>query len=163
MQSHVINAQVPWELAGQTATTMRVFYPGVASTDTPVVIAPSLPGIFGVRNSDGTLNSPSNPARPGDFVTLYGTGGGPTSPAGVTGALWPLTTPLPLLTLQVSVIIGGENASVLYAGSSPQSSSGIFQMNVRLPSDLPPSATTSLTVRIGDASSTPVSIATGSQ
>ncbi len=163
VQSHVINAQVPWELAGLTSTTVRVSYPGVASTDTPVLLAPSLPGIFGVRNSDGTLNSPSNPARPGDFITLYGTGGGPASPAGVTGAFWPPTTPLPLLTLKVSVTIGGENASVLYAGSSPQSSSGIFQMNVRLPSDLPPSATASLTVKIGDASSMPVSIATGTR
>jgi len=50
----VINAQVPWELAGQTSTTVRVSYPGVASTDTPVLLAPSLPGIFGVANSDGT-------------------------------------------------------------------------------------------------------------
>src|SRR6185295_10369793 len=94
VQSHVINAQVPWELAGQTSTTVRVSYPGVSSADTPVLLAPSLPGIFGVRNSDGTLNSPSNPAKPGDFITLYGTGGGPTSPAGVTGALWRLMTPL---------------------------------------------------------------------
>jgi len=54
VQSHVINAQVPWELAGQTSTTVRVSYPGVASTDTPVLLAPSLPGIFGVANSDGT-------------------------------------------------------------------------------------------------------------
>ena len=147
---YVINAQVLWELAGQTVTTMRVFYLGVASTDTSVFMALSLLGIFGVRNFDGTLNSLSNPARIGDFITLYGTGGGLTSAVGVTGALWPLTTSLPLLTLQVSVIIGGENASVLYAGSSPQSSSGIFQMNVQLTSDLPPSATTSLTVKIGD-------------
>jgi uncharacterized protein (TIGR03437 family) len=159
----VINAQVPWELAGQTSTTVRVSYPGVASSDTPVLLAPSLPGIFGVRNSDGTLNSPSNPAKPGDFITLYGTGGGPTSPAGVTGALWPRTTPLPSLTLKVSVTIGGENADVLYSGASPGSSSGIFQINALLPADLQPSAATSLSLTIGDASSPSVPVAIGNR
>jgi uncharacterized protein (TIGR03437 family) len=163
VQSHVINAQVPWELAGQTSTTVRISYPGVASADTPVLLARSLPGIFGVRNSDGTLNSPSNPAKPGDFIVIYGTGGGPTSPAGVTGALWTLTTPLPTLTLKVSVTIGGENASVLYAGASPQSSSGIFQINVLLPSDLPPSATASLNLTIGNASSPAIPVAIGTR
>lgn len=112
-QSHVINAQVPWDLAGQTSTTVLVSYPGVASTGTPVVVAPSLTGIFGVDNSDGTHNSPSNPAKPGDFITIYGTGGGPTSPGGVTGGFWPLTTPLPMLTLPVTVTVASENARVL--------------------------------------------------
>ena len=158
-QSHVINAQVPWELAGQTSTNVVVSYPGVASTPTPVPVAPSLPGIFGVNNSDGTQNSPSNPARPGDFITIYGTGGGPTSPAGVDGALWPLTTPYPLLTLQVSVTIGSATASVLYAGASPLSPSGIFQINALLPSSLPASAASSLVVNIGGVSSAAVPIA----
>jgi uncharacterized protein (TIGR03437 family) len=160
VQSHVINAQVPWELAGQTSTSVRISYPGVASAATPVVVAASLPGVFGVNNSDGTLNSPSNPAKPGDFITLYGTGGGPTSPAASTGGFWTLTTPLPSLTLDVSVAIGGESGSVLYAGASPQSSSGIFQINVRIPSDLPPS-TDLLTLRIGKGASPPIPITIG--
>jgi hypothetical protein len=75
---------------------------------TPVLVAPSRSGIFGVNNSDGTRNSPSNPARPGDFITLYGTGGGPTNPPAITGTLWTLTTPLPSLTLNVSVAIGAR-------------------------------------------------------
>jgi uncharacterized protein (TIGR03437 family) len=128
-----------------------------------VLLAPSLPGIFGVRNSDGSQNSPSNPAKPGDFITIYGTGGGPTNPAGSTGAFWTLTTPLPLLTLDVDVKIGGEKARVLYAGSSPQSSSGIFQINVQVPSDVVPSVTASLDLTIGNASSPRVSLAIGSR
>jgi uncharacterized protein (TIGR03437 family) len=158
-QSHVINAQVPWELAGQTSTNVVVSYPGVASTPTPVVMAPSLPGIFYVSNSDGTQNSPSNPARPGDFITIYGTGGGPTNPGGVDGSFWPLTTPSPSLTLQVAVTIGSATASVLYAGASPLSSSGIFQINALLPSDLAASAASSLEVKIGGVPSVAVPIA----
>jgi uncharacterized protein (TIGR03437 family) len=163
VQSHVINAQVPWELAGQTSTTVSVSYAGVPSTGTPVAVAPSQPGIFGVHNSDGTLNSPSNPAKPGDFITIYGTGGGATNPAGVTGAFWPVTTSPALLTLPVTVAIGSENARVLYSGASPLSSSGIFQINALLPSDLPASATASLSLMIGNAASLPVAVAIGSR
>lgn len=53
------------------------------------------------------MNSPSNPASRGDFVSVYGTGGGVTNPAGVDDAMWPLS-PLASLTLPVSATIGGE-------------------------------------------------------
>jgi uncharacterized protein (TIGR03437 family) len=159
VQSRVINAQVPWELAGQTSTTVLVSYPGVDSSGTPVAVGPSLPGVFGVNNSDGTQNSASNPAKPGDFITVYGTGGGSTSPAGVTGAFWPLSTPFPLLTLPVMVTVAGENAKVLYAGASPLSSSGIFQINALLPSDLQASSASSLVLSIDGTSSAAVPIA----
>jgi uncharacterized protein (TIGR03437 family) len=112
-----------------------------------------------VGNSDGTRNSPSNPARPGDFITIYGTGGGPTNPPGVTGAFWPSTGALPLLTLRVTVTIGSDNANVLYAGASPLSPSGIFQINALLPSSLPASAASPLVVSVGGVSSVAVPIA----
>jgi uncharacterized protein (TIGR03437 family) len=159
VQSQQINAQVPWELAGQTSTTVQISYPGVASTPTPLVVALALPGIFYVNNSDGTQNSPSNPARPGDFIAIYGTGGGPTSPAGVDGAFWPLTTPFPLLTLPATVTVGSQNAGVLYAGASPLNFSGVFQINARLPSDLGASPASSLVVNIGGTSSVAVPVA----
>ncbi len=138
-QSGQINAQVPWELAGQTSTMVQVSYPGIASTRTPVVLTPSVPGIFYVNNSDGTQNSPSNPARAGNYVAVYGTGGGVMNPAGVTGSSWPLL-PLSQFTQPVSVTVGGETAGVLYAGSAPLMASGVFQINVRLPADLTPAA-----------------------
>jgi hypothetical protein len=42
-QSNAINAQVPWELAGQTSTTVLISYPGVAFKETPVVVSPTQP------------------------------------------------------------------------------------------------------------------------
>jgi uncharacterized protein (TIGR03437 family) len=155
VQSQQINAQVPWELAGQTSTTATVF----TRAGTPIALAPSLPGIFYVSNSDGTQNSQSNPAKPGDFITIYGTGGGPTNPPGVTGAFWPSTGSLPLLTLPVMVAVGSENAGVLYAGASPLSPSGIFQINALLPSNLPASAASPLVLTIGGVSSAAVPVA----
>jgi uncharacterized protein (TIGR03437 family) len=156
VQDHQINAQVPWELAGQTSTTVAISYPGITSASTPVSLTPSQPGIFYVNNSDGTRNSPANPASAGDFVAIYGTGGGAMSPAGLTGQLW--GSALSNLVLLPVVIAGGENATVLYAGSAPTLASGVFQINARLPSDLSSSAI-SMSVTIGGASSSAISIA----
>jgi uncharacterized protein (TIGR03437 family) len=156
VQSDQINAQVPWELAGQTSATVLVSWPGVASTGTPVVVTPSLPGIFCIVNSDGSLNSPSNPARPGDYVAVYGTGGGAMNPPGMTGNSWPLA-PLSLLPPPVSAEVGAQAAEVLYSGSAPTLESGLFQINVRLPADLTAGAQF-LSVTIGGVISAPAAI-----
>ncbi len=85
-QSQQVTVQVPWEIAGQTSTEVVVTYngpPAVASA--PVIVATPAPGIYAVANSDGTPNSPSNPAKAGGFITIYGTGGDVTNPLGITG------------------------------------------------------------------------------
>jgi uncharacterized protein (TIGR03437 family) len=151
-QSQQINVQVPWEIAGQSITQMRVEFGGVAET-IPVSVVSAVPGIFSVSNSDGSINSPANPAKAGDFITIYGTGGGLTAPLGITGAFWPLATSQPGLTLTTSITIGGADASVIYAGASPLSPSGVFQINARLPSNIPASSASSLVLTIGGASS----------
>jgi uncharacterized protein (TIGR03437 family) len=163
-QSQQVTVQVPWEVAGPASAEVVVTYnggpPAGASASAPVVVATAAPGIFAVANSDGTLNSPSNPAKAGGFITIYGTGGGPTNPLGITGGLWPLAASLATLTLPVSVSIGGTNAIVLYAGSAPTHESGYFQINVSLPSGPPASSAVNLVVTVGDSSSVavPVSI-----
>ena len=161
-QSQQVTVQVPWEIAGQTSTEVVVTYnggpPAGASASAPVVVATAAPGIFAVANSDGTLNSPSNPAKVGGFITIYGTGGGVTNPLGITGGLWPITASLATLTLPVSVSIGGTNAIVLYAGSAPTLESGYFQINVSLPSGPQASSAVNLVVTVGDSSSVAVPI-----
>lgn len=91
-----------------------------------------------MNNADGTRNSPSNPAKQGDFISIYGTGGGLLSPPALTGEFWGST--LSYLTLPVSV----EDAAVLYAGSAPTRQSGFFQINA-----LPTAPATSLSMTIG--------------
>ncbi|SPE41028.1 exported hypothetical protein [Candidatus Sulfopaludibacter sp. SbA3] len=160
-QSEQVTVQVPWEIAGQTSTEVVVTYnggpPAGASASVPVVVSTAAPGIFAVANSDGTLSSPSNPAKAGGFITIYGTGGGVTNPLGITGGLWPITASLPTLTLPISVSIGGTNAIVLYAGSAPTLESGYFQINVALPSGLQTSSV-NLVVKVGGSSSLAVPI-----
>lgn len=161
-QAQQVTVQVPWEIAGQTSTEVIVTYnggpPAGASAAAPVVVRPSAPGIYAIANSDGTLNSSSNPAKVGSFITIYGTGGGVTNPPGITGGLWPITEALATLTLPVSVSIGGANAIVLYAGSAPTLESGYFQINVALPSGLQASSALNLVVTVGSSSSVAVPI-----
>lgn len=71
-----------------------------------------------ILNADGTPNSAANPARPGDVVAIFGTGGGPTSPPGINGGIATLD-PLSLLTLPVTVQLGAHDAEVVYAGAVP--------------------------------------------
>lgn len=160
-QSQQVTAQAPWEIAGQTSAEVVVTYnggpPGGTAASAPVVVATAAPGIYAVANSDGTLNSPSNPANGGSFITIYGTGAGLTNPLGTTGGLWPITTSLPFLTQPVSASIGAMYAVVLYAGSAPTLESGYFQINVALPSGLQTSSA-NLVVTVGGSSSAAVPI-----
>lgn len=155
-QANQISAQVPLEIAGRTSVQVTIRANDVAGTF-PVAVASSSPGIFYVINSDGTPNSPSNPAQRGDFISIYGTGGGLASPPGQTGGYWPLT-PLSNLILPVSVVIGAATGQKLYAGSAPTLESGFFQINVVIPAVLPAS-TGSLYVTVGHIASSPVPIA----
>ena len=128
-----------------------------------VSVGPAAPGIFYVNNSDGTQNSPSNPARAGDMISIYGTGGGVTNPIGVNGGFWPVTAPFPTLIPPVSVTIGGTNAEVLYSGSAPTLESGYFQINALLPVSLPKSTQSYIYVTIGGVSSPPTAVAVSIQ
>ncbi len=140
IQSQQINAQVPWELAGKT-TQVHVEYNGASSNTASILVASAAPGIFrltygssqgAILNQDGTVNSAGNPASPGSVVAIFGTGGGLTSPAGILGGSTPLS-PLEFLTQEVSVLINGLNADVLYEGAAPGGVSGLFQVNARIP------------------------------
>jgi uncharacterized protein (TIGR03437 family) len=161
-QSQQVTVQAPWEIAGQTSTEVVVTYnggpPAGTSASVLVVVATAAPGIFAVVNSDGTLNSPSSPARVGSFITIYGTGGGVMNPAGITGGLWPMSPSLAALTLPVSVSIGGTNAMVLYDGSAPTLETGYVQINVALPPGLQALPAVSLVVTVGGSSSVGVPI-----
>ena len=83
------------------------------------------------------MNSASNPAKRGTVVSVFGTGGGLMSPAGITGGFWPVS-PLSRMVLPVEVQICGGRAPVLYAGSAPGLISGLFQVNFRVPDDRKP-------------------------
>jgi uncharacterized protein (TIGR03437 family) len=82
-----ITAVVPPNLP--SAVELQVQSGGATSNDVAIPVVVNSPGIFSVNgsgvgqgyilNQNGTLNSPSNPAAPGDHITLYVTGVGPVT------------------------------------------------------------------------------------
>ncbi len=79
----------------------------------------------------------SRPARPGDVVTLFGTGFGPVSPALGTGEI--STTPRSLAANMFSASIGTLQlpaTDLLYAGLTPYST-GLYQVTMRIPEAAP--------------------------
>ncbi len=169
VQSRQINAIAPWEIAGKAVTQVRVEFNGVSTNTASIPVVPAAPGIFhanftsfqgAILNDDGTPNSPPHRAKRGTVVSILGTGGGLTSPMGVTGGFWP-ADPLAQLTLPVSVNIGGVDAEVVYAGAAPTLVSGFLQINVRVPEALAPNAAYPVELSIGgvtDRTLTTVSI-----
>ena len=63
-------------------------------------------------HADGTAVSTTSMAKPGETITLFGTGFGPTNPATPNGQV--ITTALPL-TNQPTFMIGGGTAKVISA------------------------------------------------
>ena len=105
--------------------------PGGASTTAPLYVV-------AVNNSDGSFTAPANyypapvtsrPAKPGEYVQLWGTGFGPTNPPVPAGQIVSVASPLADLT-QLQVRIGGVPATVQYAGLGY---AGDYQINVLIP------------------------------
>ena len=96
--------------------------------------------------ADPSVAAGSRPAKPGDLVTLYGTGFGYTDPVWQAGEV---PNKAASITTPFTLNIGGipvSAADVTYAGLSPGSISGLYQFNVRIPTvaadgDLPVSLT----------------------
>jgi uncharacterized protein (TIGR03437 family) len=155
-----VTAIVPFEVAGQTHTVVRVRNNGLVSTAIPMAVVASAPGLFtanstgtgqgAVLNQDQSLNSASNPAAAGSIVSLYATGAGQTDPPGVDGMF--AESPLPNPLLPVTVTIGDQEAQVLYAGGAPGLIEGVIQVNVRLPNNTP-SGAVPVVLRVGAAAS----------
>ena len=72
----------------------------------------------------------------GAFISLYATGEGQTSPAGLDGKVDASTPPKPVLP--VTVTIGGIPSFVQYAGGVPGQIAGLMQVNVQIPSGVQP-------------------------
>ncbi len=126
-----IEACVPYEVAGQLMTTVSVTYNGAPTLGFPLGVAAALPEIFrnpdgtaAALNQDGSVNSPSNPAKLGSIAVIFGTGAGQLNPPGVDGSVVNPPTAIPDLDV---------GYQTLYAGAAPSLVSGVFQINFLLP------------------------------
>jgi uncharacterized protein (TIGR03437 family) len=153
-----VNAVVPYSVAGQTTAQVQLEYLGVMSSLVTLQVAATAPGIFSLTGSgqgqgaivnsrDGMVNSSFNPAARGDWVDIFATGAGVTSPASVDGfvAAAPLPTPL----AAVSVTMGGVPCQLQYEGAAPGLVNGVLQINAQVPPGITPGPAVPVQIRIG--------------
>jgi uncharacterized protein (TIGR03437 family) len=152
-----VNAIVPFGITGSTAQ-IAVQYQSQASASTAVSVVPAAPGVFilnssgqaAVLNQSGSVNGAATPAKAGSTISLFATGGGQTSPAAPDGSI---ATAAVSLALPVTATIGGQPATVQYAGAAPGLVAGVVQVNVQIPSGTPAGSAVPVVVQIGTVSS----------
>ncbi|MEO7144156.1 MAG: hypothetical protein ABI165_11730, partial [Bryobacteraceae bacterium] len=165
-----INAIVPFEISGRTQTSVVVSFNGVLSTPIVAQVANTAPGVFtasttgsgqgSILNQNYQPNSASQPAAKGSVVQIFATGGGVTNPAGATGGVAPSSTLEPLVAASVTVIIGGQPATVEFAGSAPGLVEGVLQINAVVPADAASGSAAPVVITVnGAVSSSAVTLA----
>ena len=138
-----VNAQVPFEISGTTAT-VTVDNGTLPSAPITLGLAPAAPGIFtlaqdgtgpgAVLHPDGSLISVTSPATADEVVAIFCTGLGSVTPAVESGRPAPLV-PLATTLATPQVTIGGEPAEVLFSGLA-SGFVGVYQVNASVPAGL---------------------------
>ena len=150
-----ITLQIPYETGLGTAVLAINNNGQIASYSLPVAVA--APALYSL-SIDNTVGA-RDIARAGDVMTMFFTGAGDLSPSLPTGATPSAATAirnLPQPRLPVTLTVGGESASILFAGNA-SGLVGITQINFSLPADLPPGPQPVI-VGVGSAKSQPVSL-----
>jgi len=145
VQDNQINTIVPWSLTVGATTEICVVYKEAITNCIERSVASVAPAVFmsedGIHaaalNQDGSINSSTNPAKPGSIVSIFANGLGPITPAQPDGSI--VGMPLPVNTEQWSVgylfatiQTGAHFTSVVdvkYAGPAPFQTAGVSQIN----------------------------------
>jgi uncharacterized protein (TIGR03437 family) len=151
VQSRQVNAVVPYQVQGKSSVSLAVQYRGQTTATMILPVTSTDPRFFrrdgsgfgpgAILNQDGSFNSPSNPAKKGSIISLWGTGMGQTDPPGIDGTITGFPLPRQVLGLRVAFgqppFFTDPGAEVLYMGPAPALPAGVFQLNVRIPSNAP--------------------------
>ncbi|MGA3042206.1 MAG: glycosyl hydrolase [Bryobacteraceae bacterium] len=157
-----VNVVVPYAVAGESNTVVQVEYLGALSPPVSLPVAATAPAIFTLNASgtgpgailnaaDSSVNTAENPVAPGDWVSIFVTGAGATTPAGVDGLLPAGPSYKP--NAPVSVTIGGLLCGLDYEGAAPGLVSGLVQINAQLPTTVTSGPNVPVQVTIGTLSS----------
>ncbi|MGP0076288.1 MAG: IPT/TIG domain-containing protein [Bryobacteraceae bacterium] len=116
---------------------------GSTSTNATITISPLGDSATCCANVAGSLVTPDNPVVPGEVITIYATGIGPTTlpdgltPASVTGQVYPG----PALNVPVTNVdnaqVGGTTANVISAGLAVGMLPGTYAVVLQTQSSLP--------------------------
>jgi uncharacterized protein (TIGR03437 family) len=130
-QANEIVAIAPFELNGLFTAPVQVQYNGLTSNTYTAAVVPQNPDVIAVTNSDWSVNSPTNPAKPGSGITIFLTGLGVTNPPSADGAI--NQPPLAQPAIVPAVDIDGSPAYVTFIGAASGEVAGVMQLNLMLP------------------------------
>jgi uncharacterized protein (TIGR03437 family) len=156
--------QIPFD-APVGATSIQV----ANSAAFPLTLSAYAPGLFTVNSSGtglaaavhaaGTVVTTTNPASPGETISLLATGLGATSPAVAAGVAAPASPPASTLA-QPTVTVGGQavvvKSSVLAPGQV-----GLYQVDIQLPSSGLANGTPPVVLTVNGSSSNTVTLPVG--
>ncbi len=158
-----VSAVVPFAIGGKTTTVVRTEFNSVQSVGIQISATDSAPALFTANasgsgqiaalNQDSSINSPSNPAAPGEAVVLYATGGGAWTESIPDGQITGSHLVAPRAPVFVSV--GKLPAQVLYAGTAPGLVNGALQINIVLPKELIGGPAIPIQISVGEYTSPP--------
>lgn len=137
--------QIPWDIPMGSAS-VSVAADGALGVTVSVPVVTAAPDILAVVHTDGSVLDANNPADAGENVTLYATGLGAVESSIDTGDPAPAGTLIHTLETP-SLMVGSEQATVLFAGLSP-GLVGTYQINIALPANMP-SGNTTISVSLG--------------
>jgi uncharacterized protein (TIGR03437 family) len=169
VQDAQINVLAPYGLAGKTSVTIQVQYQGQSTAPVTIPVSAHSAALFQptgsapiVLNQDYSQNSQTNPASRGSILILYMTGAGQTSPPSIDGQVWQTAGGLQTTVSAQLTSFGtaGEVIAplpVIYAGPAPTLVSGVQQVNLQIPRNLPDYF---VTQAIGPASSVTLQVGT---
>lgn len=154
-----INAIVPCNVAGKTSVQVQIESNGAWTNTVTLPVYATYPSIFTLSNSgvgrgailnaDNSVNAPNNPVERGQPAILFGTGEGQTTPACADGEITNGAS-LPTPVAPVSVEVGGQPATVVYAGGAPGLVRGVLQVNFIPAASAPTGPNVPVTLKIGD-------------
>lgn len=131
-----LNVQVPFGVSGPVTVTVSVG--GSARGTANITVQNAAPTLFTLAqghaaalNPDYSVNSSAKPVAAGSAVFLFATGLGTVNPSVATGAAAG-DNPPSTSTQGVTATIGGQPATVLFAGAAP-GYAGLDQVNVSVP------------------------------
>jgi uncharacterized protein (TIGR03437 family) len=155
VQADQINAQAPILDATGQMDVRVILNPGtpneVRSEAARVQVNPRAPALFtfdgrlaAAHRPDGALIGTQTPARPGDVISIYGSGFGFTDPVFQPGE-FAFGTP----ALQgVTVTLGGRQVTEIFFAGLSSIAPGLYQFNWRVPMDVP-DGDAAIVLRIG--------------
>jgi uncharacterized protein (TIGR03437 family) len=143
VQNNQINAVVPSAVRFRAQTVVQVSVNGNLTAPVTLGVVPTSPAIFSlngrgagqgaVLNQDGTINSPTNPAERGSYISIYANGLAAWNPAMGDGLV---VTSIINRSGAASLQIGAVNVFPNYVGKSPGQVTALWQINALVPANL---------------------------